>query len=142
PPVALAGVWKSTLVVSCAAKSMLTPAELDRAIAHEASHRRASDNFKKLLLRALAFPGMSGLEKAWLEAIEFSADSAAVHSEAEALDLASALVKIARLNGACALPELASGLVDGARSSLEARIERLLQWRAETPRSGRGRLVT
>lgn len=139
PPVALAGVWKSTLVISTAAKSTLSAGELERAVAHEASHRRASDNLKKLLLCAFGFPGMSPLDRAWREAIEFSADSEAVSTQAEALDLASALVKIARLHAGSPLPELASGLADGPHSTLEKRIQRLLHWSAETPvrRSGR-----
>ncbi|MGH9521745.1 MAG: hypothetical protein ACRD3E_04350 [Terriglobales bacterium] len=141
PPVVLAGISKSTLVISAAAQSVLTQPELERAIAHEISHRRASDNLKKLLLRAFEFPGMTGLEQAWREAIELSADSKAVHSEADALDLASALVKIARLQRA-ELPELASGLVDGPQSGLQLRIERLLHWRVEQRQSvvSQGRL--
>lgn len=133
PPVALAGVWKATLVISAAAKAALSTAELERAVAHEASHLRASDNLKKLLLCAFTFPGMSPLDRAWREAIEFSADAEAVHSQAEALDLASALVKIARLHAGNPLPELVSGLADGQRSTLEARIRRLLHWSAEMP---------
>ena len=139
PAVALAGVTNTTMLISAAAHSALTPAELRRAIAHEMSHRRASDNLKKLLLRAFAFPGMAQLERAWLEAIELSADHQAVHSPAEALDLASALVKISRIDCAQELPPLASGLADGPQSSLELRVQRLLHWTAEGPRSNAAR---
>ena len=134
PPVVLAGVSKSMLLISSAAYSALTATELERAIAHEMSHRRASDNLKKLILRAFQFPGMESLEKGWREAIEYSADAHAVESAAEAVELASALVKIARLQAA-EMPDLVSGLVDGAPSGLERRIERLLHWRAEPRRA-------
>lgn len=128
PPVALAGIRKSQLLISAAARSVLSAAEMERAIAHELSHHRARDNFKKLFLSAGAFPGMAALERAWLGAIELSADANAVRSHAEALDLASALVKIARLHDRSELPRLVSGFLDGAPASLESRIQRLLHW--------------
>jgi beta-lactamase regulating signal transducer with metallopeptidase domain len=128
PPVALAGISKPALVISAAAAAALTPRELSRAVAHEIAHLRARDNLKKLLLHACTFPRMSSLEHAWLAAVEYSADSAAVHTQPEALDLASALVKISRLSGCGSLPELASGLVEGPNSLLEARVQRLIQW--------------
>jgi beta-lactamase regulating signal transducer with metallopeptidase domain len=131
PPIALAGVGKATLLVSVEARALLTGPELERAIAHERSHRRAADNLKKLLLRACGFPGMAGLERAWLGAIELSADAKAVHSRDEALDLASALVKIARLHDGTALPELVSGFVDGPPATIELRVQRLLHWTRE-----------
>jgi len=59
------------------------------------AHRR--DNLKKLLFRFCAFPGMSRLEAAWCEAEEMAADDAAVASVGDALDLASALIKLSRL---------------------------------------------
>ena len=132
PPIALAGVRKSRLLISSAAKAVLSPEEMARALAHETSHQRARDNFKKLLLQACAFPGMAGLEQAWLAAIELSADERAVNSQAEALDLAAALVKIARLQSGAELPRLVSGFVDGPAASLEHRIERLLHWNGES----------
>src|SRR4051794_38585408 len=106
PPVALAGIAKPALVVSAAAAAALSPRELSRTVEHELAHLRAHDNLKKLLLHACGFPFMSSLERAWLEAVEYSADSEAVHDQAEALDLASALVKISRLTGCGPLPEL------------------------------------
>ena len=130
PPLALAGIGKPALVVSAAAAASLNARELSRAVEHELAHLRARDNLKKLLLHACAFPFMKSLERAWLEAVEYSADSAAVHDEAEALDLAAALVKISRLTGCGALPELASGFVEGPRSLLQARVQRLIEWQA------------
>ena len=128
PLVALAGITRPALVISESASASLTPQELSRTVAHELAHQRAHDNLKKLLLLA-CFPRMAAFEAVWREVVEFSADTAAVHSESEALDLASALVKISRLSGGSPLPELASSLVEGPSSLLEARVQRLIEWR-------------
>jgi Zn-dependent protease with chaperone function len=67
---------------------------LQTALNHEVAHVSRRDNLKKLLLRFVAFPGMSGLETAWLEATEMAADDAAVSTAGDALDLAAALIKL------------------------------------------------
>lgn len=131
PAVALTGICRSRLMISRAAAANLDEQELARAVQHEIAHLRARDNLKKLLLRAVAFPGMRSLEQAWANAAELSADAASVHSEGEALELASALVKISRLRIDCGVPVLASGLVDGPSSLLELRVDRLMNWRAD-----------
>src|SRR5512133_3154267 len=99
PPVALVGISKPALVISAAAAAALSPREFSRTVEHELAHLRARDNLKKLLLHACGFPFIRGLERAWLQAVEYSADEEAVRDQAEALDLASALVKISRLTG-------------------------------------------
>ena len=87
---------------------------------------RRRDNLKKLVLRFVAFPGMSGLEQAWLEATEMSADDAAVATEAEALDLAAALIKLSRIASAEAPADLTAALVHLPGSLMNARVERLI----------------
>ena len=72
---------------------------------------RRRDNLKKLLLRFVAFPGMAGLEAAWLEATEMAADDAAVSNAGEALDLAAALIKLSRLGPVEAPVDLTAALV-------------------------------
>lgn len=139
PPVALGGIARPALVISSTAAQLLTPQELRRTIEHELEHFHARDNLKKLFLHACAFPFMGSLERSWLDALEYNADAAAVSSESEALDLASALVKISRLRAGQALPELASGLVDGSSSLLQARIQRLIGWSPEVSDSSRRR---
>ena len=124
-PFALAGLRKSTIFISAETHSALSKSELRCAVAHELAHARAGDNLKKLLLHLCAFPGLATLERAWLEAAEFSADAAAARSDADAVELASALVKVSRLRGS-ALPAIASGLSDGPSGLLAARVERLL----------------
>lgn len=134
PPIAMAGISRPALIVSAATSRVLSAQELSVSVEHELSHLRAHDNLKKLVLQACAFPFMRGLERVWRDAVEYSADAGAVHSETEALDLASALVKVSRLAGGRALPELASGLAEGSASLLQGRVERLMTWRPQPPR--------
>jgi hypothetical protein len=86
---------------------------------------------KKLLLQFVAFPGMSGLQAAWLEATEMAADDAAVASVRDALDLAAALLKLSRFTPEGAIVDLTAALVHSPASSMNARIERLIAWSAE-----------
>lgn len=103
PCVVLDGLAKPRLFVSRSVLDCLTPAEFDRAAAHELAHHHAQDNLKRRLL-AFAPDLVSGsqlareLEAAWRQAAELEADAAAARGqEADALALASALVKVARL---------------------------------------------
>jgi len=112
---------------------MLTANELQTALKHEVAHVRRRDNLKKLLLRFVAFPGMASLEAAWLEATEMAADEAAVSSAGEALDLATALIKLSRLVRAesasgQAVADLTAALVHSNVSVMNARVERLIAW--------------
>ena len=118
---------------------MLHADELAAAIRHELVHVRRRDNLKKLLLRAFAFPFFGMLERAWIEAAEINADDEATKDEREALDLASALLKISRLNARVSCRELAMDLVS-ARDPVEARVERLLAWKSRAPAARSWRL--
>jgi hypothetical protein len=89
-------------------------------------HRR--DNLRKLVLRLVAFPGMSALESAWREATEMAADDAAVSNASEALDLAAAVIKLSRLASLETPAALTTALVHSSASSLNARVERLIAW--------------
>ena len=105
---------------------------------------RGRDNLRKLLLRFVSFPGMGGLEAAWLEATEMAADDAAGSNAREALDLAAALIKVSRLGPVEAPVDLTAALVrTGVRSNapteprndgrsfaaaMNARVERLVAW--------------
>jgi Zn-dependent protease with chaperone function len=113
--------------MSGAAEFILTPKELQTALQHELAHVRRRDNLKKLLLRLVAFPGMSGLETAWLEATEMAADDAAVSSIGEALDLAAALIKLSRVSSERPA-ELTAALMHSPAGLMNARVERLIAW--------------
>jgi len=89
---------------------------------------RYYDNLKKLLFRFTVFPGMGELESVWGEQSEFAADDAAVNSIGDALDLASALIKVSRLKPAQPVPALATGLLHSS-TALSQRVQRLFSWK-------------
>jgi Zn-dependent protease with chaperone function len=130
PAMTAAGIVRPKVLLSGVAESILTAAELKMALNHEVAHVRRRDNMKKLLLRFVAFPGMAGLEAAWLEATEMAADDAAVSNAAQALDLAAALIKLSRLPVAPPV-DLTAALVHASASIMHARVERLIDWRDE-----------
>lgn len=129
PAMTAVGIVRARVLLSGAAESMLTAGELQTALNHELAHVRRRDNLKKLLLRFVAFPGMAGLEAAWLEATEMASDDAAVANTGEALDLASALIKLSRLGPIEAPADLTAALVQSPAAIMNARVERLISWR-------------
>jgi Zn-dependent protease with chaperone function len=131
PAMTAAGIVRPRVLVSGAVERVLTTGELQTALNHEVAHLRRRDNLKKLLLRFVAFPGMSGLEIAWLEATEMAADDAAVSNEGEALDLAAALIKLSRLGPAGPPVDLTAALVQSSASLMNARVERLVAWSSQ-----------
>lgn len=128
PALTVAGVCAPRVLVSSAAAGMLDAQEMRTALQHEMAHIRHHDNLKKLLFNFTAFPGMAALEAAWSDAGEIAADDAAVANAGDALDLASALIKLSRLGPMPATAALTTGLVQGSRASLNSRVERLLSW--------------
>ncbi len=131
PAMTAAGIVRPRVLLSGAAESVLTTSELQTALHHEIAHVRRRDNLKKLLLRFVAFPGMAGIEAAWLEATEMAADDAAVSNATEALDLASALIKLSRLGPLEPAVDLTAALVHSPTSAMNARVERLIAWSDE-----------
>ncbi len=127
PPMTAVGILRPRILFSTSAEFLLDAREMQTALNHEIAHIRRRDNLKKLLLRAVVFPGMRGLESAWLEATEMAADDAAVSSAGEALDLAAALIKLSRLAPLEHCAELAMSLVHGA-TAVNHRVERLIHW--------------
>lgn len=130
------GYLKPTIYASTDVRRSLEPEEWQAALAHEVSHAAARDPLRRLAMEACPdFLQLLGLDEAWRRAFaracEFAADARASEGRPEvALDLASALVKVARLQSLC--PESGSALVDVAvspafssRIDLQARIEAL-----------------
>jgi Zn-dependent protease with chaperone function len=97
PVVAVVGVIRPRLFVARSVLQALTPGELQAVMEHEAAHLRARDNVKRWLMACAPSIGWRrtalALERAWENAAEHEADRGAHGS----LDLASALVKTARL---------------------------------------------
>jgi len=136
PAFTAAGIRRPKVLVSEAGAALLSESELRTALLHEFAHIRRRDNLKKLLLRFSACPGIAALEHAWLQAAEVAADDEAVSSLAEALDLASALIKLSRFSAMCSAPEFSTGLVHSPAASVDARVRRLIAWRAQRPPAG------
>jgi Zn-dependent protease with chaperone function len=134
PVLTVAGIYSPKVLVSKTAATILTRQELDVALRHEVAHIRHRDNLKKLLLRVVGFPAMTGLESAWLEMSEIAADDAAVSNPAEALDLASALIKLCRFAPVHSSHAVTSSLLHGAAASFTLRLQRLFDWAAPQDR--------
>ena len=128
PAMTAAGIVRPRVLLSSAAEFVLNDNELQTALNHEVAHVRRRDNLKKLLLRFVAFPGMGGLEGAWLEATEMAADDAAVSNAGDALDLAAALIKLSRLGPVEPPADLTAALVHSGAAVMNARVERLIAW--------------
>jgi len=134
PPLTLVGVCNPRVLVSESTVAVLGQDELQIALKHEMAHIRSWDNLKKLIFRFASFPGMAMLENAWSEAAELAADDAAVASFRDALDLASALVKLSRLVPVAPQHALSVGLL-GSSVSVRTRITRLLAWNGTSSNS-------
>jgi len=120
------GLWRPAVLISTAALELLDEGELEAAVRHELAHADHVDNLKKLVLRFCAFPFFRALDARWLEEAEMAADDSAARDQSTALDLASALLKMARHRSSIGLPELSLTLVSGPGVALDARVNRLL----------------
>jgi len=136
PLVALTGIFRHRLMISELVPRALSPRQLAAVLRHERAHGRSRDNLKRLLILLspdlLPFSRVFGeLERAWALAAEWAADDRATEgNRRRALTLASALVRVARLNAAQPAPLLApllatSLLADG--TGLGVRVDRLLR---------------
>lgn len=126
PLVAVLGVVRPTLFISRAVLESCTSAELAAIIEHERRHVSAFDNATRVAMDAAPdFFGLTrrsaSLSVEWHHAVEHRADDAA----RQRLDLASALVRVARMAGnARPTPLPASALYRG--DGIEDRVKRLL----------------
>lgn len=144
PVIGVVGIFRSRLFISEQVLSSLSAEELAAALAHERGHLAAGDNLKLAVLRACrdvlcALPVGRDLERRWHAAAEEAADEyAAQQGPAAALDLASALVKVARLVPPGATPALPAGaaMMAGDPGSLGARVTRLIR-RGHQPAAAR-----
>jgi Zn-dependent protease with chaperone function len=128
PALTAAGILRPRVLISDMAESALTPKELRTALRHELAHIGRRDNLKKLVMCFLAFPGMRGLETAWLGSTEMAADDAAVSCLSEALDLAAALIKLSRVSAVEPPLELTTSFAHRAADLVNTRVARLIAW--------------
>ena len=134
PIVSLVGWFRPRLVVARTVLQNCDGDELAAVLAHEAGHSDRRDPWVRLLVRACPdlvsiTPWADRLERLWAEAAEQDADERAARTgPTRAMDLASALVKVARLAGAAGVgrpPAIAvSALYRG--EGVAGRIARLL----------------
>jgi Zn-dependent protease with chaperone function len=136
PVVAIVGTFRPRLFIANQILQSLTGAELSAALAHEVGHVIARDNLKRGLIRAcrdtlLIIPCGRGLDNAWKDASEGAADEyAAGRDRMVGLDLASALVKIARLVPQGSKPTLPAGAYfvnDEDPSGFKVRVKNLVK---------------
>jgi Zn-dependent protease with chaperone function len=142
--ISLAGIWRPKIFIGPEALAALTSTELDLAIAHEIAHRQSNDNLKRLAMCcAPDFFGRTSvarqLEQQWQAEAECDADAHAVRGDdSRAVALASALVKVARLErvgGLRAAPPAFSAF--HVPTLLELRVRRLVAGSA-VPSTARG----
>lgn len=128
PVIVASGVFRKSIFLSQPVRALLSARELRAALRHEAAHCRQNHNFAKLVA-ALAPQLLSApeLETSFRETIEYSADDEACKVPGDALNLAAAVVILARQATVSAASLLYTTLVEVKHSaSLERRVERLV----------------
>jgi beta-lactamase regulating signal transducer with metallopeptidase domain len=141
--VALAGIVRPRLLISAEALKELSADQLTLALRHEHAHRVSFDNFKRLLILLAPpfFSRLRALEQAWAKYAEWAADDRATEGNAErSLDLAAALVRVARLQAGVRMPALVTSLVE-ADEDLSQRVNRLLNPSLTADTSVRGEAI-
>ncbi|MEO7970837.1 MAG: M48 family metalloprotease [bacterium] len=145
PLIAIVGFLRPKLFVARQVLELLAPEEIAAALAHENGHLTARDNLKRGLLQAcrdalLIIPSGRSLDRAWSAASEEAADeNAARQGNGVALDLASALVKIAKNIPAGVRPTMPAGvflLGDEETKGVKSRVRRLIALSSGDSRTG------
>jgi beta-lactamase regulating signal transducer with metallopeptidase domain len=136
PVVAVVGAFRPRFFIAEKVIANLSDNEIRAAIAHERGHLSARDNLKRAVLRGCRdsltiAPCGRTLDSAWTHASEEAADELAVGNRPEvAMDLASALIKIARLvpDGTKPTMPAAAYLIGEADvGTISNRVKRLLE---------------
>jgi Zn-dependent protease with chaperone function len=131
---AVVGIFRPRLFISADVLRSLQPEELSAAVQHELAHMDSFDNLKHLAMKVTQPPRWIvkslALDRVWLNASEVAADNGALRHGTSALDLASALVKVAKISSRAVLPAAvnASHLIPhGTGAELPTRIMHLWQ---------------
>jgi len=145
PIIAVVGALRPRLFIADQVLESLSQEELAAAIAHECGHLAAHDNFKRSVMRIsraalLLIPCGRSLDHAWSDASESAADEhAAERSSLVALNLASALVRIAKMipkGQRQIMPASVSAFLSGDEDTprVKVRVRRLVELAASDPR--------
>jgi Zn-dependent protease with chaperone function len=143
PLIAVVGSLRPRLFIARQVLENLSSDELSAALEHEAGHIVARDNLRRGLMRAcrdvlMIVPFGQRMDRAWVDASEAAADEFAARGKRKTgLDLASAMVKIARMIPAGTRPTMMAGaflIGDDDKIGFKRRIRRLIQL-ANTPES-------
>lgn len=142
PIIAVVGAIRPRLFIAIQVFESLSEEELAAAIAHEYGHLVARDNFKRSVMRVsraalLIIPCGRSLDRAWSDASESAADEyAAQESSLVALNLASALLRIARMipkGQRQAMPAAVSAFLSDDSPGVKVRVRRLVELAAIDP---------
>lgn len=141
PVMAVVGILRPRMFVARQVLDSLSPEEFDAAVAHECAHLRSHDNLKRTVLQIcrdlVIAPFGKNLDRAWAENVESAADEHAAFTKPPvALDLASALVKLARIAPHSSPQASFSGsfLFDARCIDVTERVRRLLGFADRTRR--------
>ena len=126
PTVAVVGVARPALFIAERVLRECPEDEVRAMLHHECAHVTKRDNLKRFLIRACPDFVGADLDRAWARAAEEAADAAVVAGDPGfAVELAQALIHVARLAPAPQAPALASAFYLGG--SIESRVRRLVQ---------------
>jgi Zn-dependent protease with chaperone function len=143
PIIAVVGAIRPRLFIADHVLESLSGEELAAAVSHECGHLAAHDNFKRSVMRVsraalLLIPCGRSLDRAWSEASESAADEhAAQQSSLVALNLASALVRIARMipkGQRQEIPAAVSAFLSEESPGVKVRVRRLVELASTDPR--------
>ncbi|MBX3187052.1 MAG: M48 family metalloprotease [Labilithrix sp.] len=137
-PAHVSGLLRPRITVSKELRDVLEPAELRAVLAHEEAHARHRDPLRIWLAQILTelqwpFSGARERLRCWMRALELARDEEATReANADPADLASAILKAARLSPSSGA---ATAALSDDEAFLEARVRRLLApAREATPR--------
>ena len=133
--IAVVGVLRPTLFIAGQVLDSLTREELEVALTHEKGHLVARDTLRRAVLNfcrdlTMLIAGARTLDRAWAEESERAADEYAARAgSVVALDLAAALIKIARLMPANVKNVVPAGayLLEGGGDGVAGRVRRLTE---------------
>jgi Zn-dependent protease with chaperone function len=138
PVAAVMGIVRARLLLSRRILAECTEGEIDSVVRHELAHIRRRDNLVQAAMRFLPDPFAHTrigreIQAAWAVAAEEAADDLAADGAGERTDLASALVRVARMHEGRA-PAWVPALTFFERTTVESRVRRLLVSGPATPR--------